>query len=167
MKSFSLPTQIFNKQQLKSLSPPCGSSVLPLSLPLCDYICKFPSFESHNLSFTKHTTQQLPRWEYVSFTILVFWLDTGECNTTGLFLSTMRWKIASFLYVSVEISVELAALLLSCFLAVIFIKSVSLFLNDFLGYGFCRNHLMKLLPILEAYSHLDFSKNKILVFSFY
>lgn len=81
MKSFSLPTQYFNKQQLKSLlPPPCGSSVLHLSLPLCYYIRKSPSFESHNLSFTKHTTQQLPWWEYVSLTILVSRSDPGECN---------------------------------------------------------------------------------------
>lgn len=135
MKSFSLPTQFFNKQQLKSLPLPCGFSVLHLSLPLCYYICKFPSFESHNLPFTKPTIQQLPWWEYTSFTTLALWLDIGECNITCLFLPSMRWKIASFLYVTGAAGVELAALLPSCCLAVIFSKSVSLFLNDFLGFG--------------------------------
>ena len=47
----------------------------------------------------------------------------------------MRWKIASFLYVAGAAGVKLAALFHSCCLAVIFSKSVSLFLNDFLGFG--------------------------------
>lgn len=148
MKSFSLPTQYFNKQQLKSLPLPCGFSVLHLSLPLCYYICKFSSFESHNLSFTKHTNQQLPWWKYVSFTILVSWLDTGDCNITCLFFPSMGWKIASFLYVSGAISAELAALPQPYCSTVIFTKSVSLYLNDSLAFGFWRNHPIKLPFIL-------------------
>lgn len=118
MKSFSLPTQYFNKQQLKSLPVPCGSSILHLSLPLCYYICKFPSFESHNLSLI-NPTQQLSWWEYVTFPILVSWLGAGECNTTCQFPPSMRWEIASFLYVSEAIRVELAVRFLSCCSAII------------------------------------------------